>query len=210
MLLNVLLTKMTIDWFIGREIGTALAILVSSWPVGIGVALVTLPWLAVRTSAAAGFASTATVAALVLVLVVAIYRAPPAAMIPDAVKIGYVVNVASGVIIDRQELESMCQRLGIKAVPAEVRSPDDLDAAFQAFANDHVQAVIVLVEACFLVSAAGSQPRDDPRLPAIYGFRDHVDAGGLASYGVNLSENFHRAATYVNKFSKEPNQAICP
>ena len=41
-LLNVLLTKMTIDWFVGREIGTALAVLVSSWPIGIGVALVTL------------------------------------------------------------------------------------------------------------------------------------------------------------------------
>ena len=34
-LLNVLLIKMTVDWFIGREIGTALAILVSSWPVGV-------------------------------------------------------------------------------------------------------------------------------------------------------------------------------
>jgi MFS family permease len=78
-LLNVLLTKMTIDWFIGREIGTALAVLVSSWPVGIGVALVTLPWLAVHASAAAGFASTAALAAAVLLLVVAIYRAPPAA-----------------------------------------------------------------------------------------------------------------------------------
>jgi putative ABC transport system substrate-binding protein len=33
-------------------------------------------------------------------------------------------------------------------------------------------------------------------------FRDHVDAGGLASYGVNLSENFHRAAAYVNKILK--------
>jgi hypothetical protein len=43
-------------------------------------------------------------------------------MIPDLVKIGFLVNVASGVIIDRQELESTCQRLGIKAVPAEVRS----------------------------------------------------------------------------------------
>ena len=42
-------------------------------------------------------------------------------MIPDVVKIGYLVNVASEVIIDRQELESTCQRLGIKAVPAEVR-----------------------------------------------------------------------------------------
>jgi predicted MFS family arabinose efflux permease len=78
-LLNVLLTKMTIDWFVGREIGTALAVLVSSWPVGIGIALITLPWFAVHTSALAGFASTSAVAALVLVLVVVIYRTPPAA-----------------------------------------------------------------------------------------------------------------------------------
>ena len=124
-------------------------------------------------------------------------------MIPHVVKIGFLVNVASGVIIDRQELESTCQRLGIKAVPAEVRAPSDLDAAFQALANDDVQAVIVLVDGMLfsernriaaLTAAA--------RLPAIYGFRDHVDAGGLASYGVNLSENFHRAATYVNKILK--------
>ena len=66
-----------------------------------------------------------------------------------------------------------------------------------------VQAVIVLVDGMLfserkriagLAAAA--------RLPAIYGFRDHVDAGGLASYGVNLSENFHRAAAYVNKILK--------
>jgi putative ABC transport system substrate-binding protein len=40
------------------------------------------------------------------------------------------------------------------------------------------------------------------RLPAIYGFRDHVDAGGLISYGVNLAENFRRAAVYVDKILK--------
>jgi putative tryptophan/tyrosine transport system substrate-binding protein len=67
-------------------------------------------------------------------------------MIPEVVKIGFVVNIASGVIIDRQELESTCQRLRITAVPAEVRSSNDLDGAFQALANDHVQAVIVLVD----------------------------------------------------------------
>ena len=75
-LLNVLLTKMTTDWFVGREIGTALALLVSSWPIGIGIALVTLPLLAAGTSAAAAFASTAVVAALVLVLIAVIYRVP--------------------------------------------------------------------------------------------------------------------------------------
>jgi putative tryptophan/tyrosine transport system substrate-binding protein len=40
------------------------------------------------------------------------------------------------------------------------------------------------------------------RLPAFYGFRDHVDAGGLISYGVNLADCFHRAATYIVKILK--------
>src|ERR1700704_3614444 len=40
------------------------------------------------------------------------------------------------------------------------------------------------------------------RLPAVYGFREHVDAGGLISYGVNLADNFRRAATYVVKILK--------
>ena len=81
-LLNVLLTKMTTDWFVGREIGTALALLVTSWPFGIGLALVVLPWLAARTSFAAALASTAAVAALVLMLIAAIYRVPPPAIAP--------------------------------------------------------------------------------------------------------------------------------
>lgn len=76
-LLNVLLTKMTTDWFANREIGTALGLLVSSWPIGIGIALVTMPWLAVHASVATAFASTAVVAALVLFLIAAIYRVPP-------------------------------------------------------------------------------------------------------------------------------------
>jgi len=124
-------------------------------------------------------------------------------MIPDVREIGFLVNVASGVIIDRQELESTCQRLGIKAVPAEVRTANDLDSAFQALANAHVQSVIVLVDGMlFSERARIAALAASTRLPAIYGFRDHVDAGGLVSYGVNLSENFHRAATYVNKILK--------
>ena len=75
---------MATDWFVGREIGTALALLVSSWPIGIALALVTLPWLAARTSFAAALASTAAVAALVLILIAAIYRVPPVALAPSS------------------------------------------------------------------------------------------------------------------------------
>lgn len=124
-------------------------------------------------------------------------------MIPDLNKIGFLVNVASGVIIDRQELEGTCQRLNIRAVPAEVRSSKDLYAAFKSLTYEHVQAVIVLVDGMlFSERKSIAELAAAARLPAIYAFRDHVDAGGLVSYGVNLSENFHRAAAYVNKILK--------
>jgi predicted MFS family arabinose efflux permease len=42
-LLNVLMTKMIADCFVGREIATAMAIFVNSWPCGIGVSLLVLP-----------------------------------------------------------------------------------------------------------------------------------------------------------------------
>jgi putative ABC transport system substrate-binding protein len=121
------------------------------------------------------------------------------------------VNVASGVIIDRQEAESASQRLGIKLVPAEVRAPNDLDKAFQALAKDSVPAVIVLVDGMLFnerdrVAALAAAAK----LPAIYGFRDHVDAGGLVSYGVSLADNFHRAAAYVVKILKGAKPADLP
>src|SRR5467141_5125724 len=42
-ILRVQMTKMLTDWFAGREIATAMAILVNSWPAGIAVSLLTLP-----------------------------------------------------------------------------------------------------------------------------------------------------------------------
>ena len=40
------------------------------------------------------------------------------------------------------------------------------------------------------------------RLPTIYGYREHVEAGGLVSYGVNLDWCNHRVAYYVDRILK--------
>ena len=82
-LLNVVLLKMATDWFLGREIGTALALLVSSWPLGIGVALIVLPWIATSFSVSSALLSTSVAAAVALVLVAAIYRPAAKAVMPE-------------------------------------------------------------------------------------------------------------------------------
>jgi MFS family permease len=75
-LLNVQLTKMTTDWFAGKEIATAMAIFVNSWPAGIALSLLTLP------SIGTGYGVNAVhvfVAALMVIgiLLALFYRPPP-------------------------------------------------------------------------------------------------------------------------------------
>src|SRR5262245_28975899 len=77
-LLNLFLVKMVADWFAGREINTAMGVMLTSWPVGIGLALVTLGGVATAWSWRAVMVVTAAVAALGLALL-ALYRNPPSA-----------------------------------------------------------------------------------------------------------------------------------
>jgi MFS family permease len=75
-LLNVLVTKMVADWFQGRESATALGILITSWPLGIAIALVVLPAFTNAFSWPAAMYATAAVSAAALALVAISYRAP--------------------------------------------------------------------------------------------------------------------------------------
>lgn len=76
-LLNVLLTKMIADWFAGKEIITAMAILVSSWPFGISIGLVSLGRLATISSWKTVMYFTSGACLIALAFVAAIYRTPP-------------------------------------------------------------------------------------------------------------------------------------
>ncbi len=75
--LNIVMTKMLVDWFEGREVSTAMAIFVNSWPVGIALALLVLPAAAVWGGLGAAWWSTAALVAGGLALFAALYRAPP-------------------------------------------------------------------------------------------------------------------------------------
>jgi len=77
-LLNVVLTKMVTDWFEGHGVAKALGVLITSWPLGIALALVVLPPLVAVSHWAAAMHAGAALSALSLLLVAVLYRAPRA------------------------------------------------------------------------------------------------------------------------------------
>lgn len=72
--LSVLMTKMTTDWFEGRELVTALSVLFASWPIGIGLALLVIGPVAAGHGWGIGLLLPAILSALGLVLVALLYR----------------------------------------------------------------------------------------------------------------------------------------
>ena len=75
-LLNVLMSKMVTDWFAGREIATAMAIFVNSWPAGVAISLLTLPAVGTAYGVSAVYLSIAALIGLAILLLVVAYRPP--------------------------------------------------------------------------------------------------------------------------------------
>jgi putative ABC transport system substrate-binding protein len=91
----------------------------------------------------------------------------------------------------------------VNVIAADVRTPDDLDGAFHALARQGINVLIVLQTSMLLserrrIAALAAAMR----LPAVYGYREHVDDGGLVSYGVDLRACFRRGAYFVDKILK--------
>src|SRR5262249_54040575 len=92
------------------------------------------------------------------------------------------------------------KELEIKIVPAEVGKPTEISSAFDVLAGGTVEVVVVEQSNMLIVSREQiAEAAATKRLPAVYGAREHVDAGGFISYGVNLNSCFRRAAYYVDK-----------
>ena len=93
--------------------------------------------------------------------------------------------------------------LGLRLQFVEARDPADFDRAFSDMTRGRAGALTVLVSHVFfnerrrLVDLAAKN-----RLPAVYPWREYVDAGGLMAYGPNDSDLYRRAATYVDKILK--------
>jgi len=102
-----------------------------------------------------------------------------------------------------KEADVAARALGVRLQFVEARGPEDFDRAFSDMTRARAGALTVLVSPMFfgerrrLVDLAAKN-----RLPAVYPWREFVDAGGLMSYGPDLADMFRRAATYVDKILK--------
>ncbi len=76
-LLNIFLAKMVADWFVGRELRTAMGVMLTAWPVGIGLGLLSVGRLALASSWRTATHSTVAVSAIAFALIVSLYREPP-------------------------------------------------------------------------------------------------------------------------------------
>jgi putative ABC transport system substrate-binding protein len=110
-----------------------------------------------------------------------------------------------------REVELAAKAFGVQLQYLEVRDPKDVEIAFRAASKGLADAVLVLPSFLFIFQR--KQLVDlavKSRLPAIYDRREFVEAGGLMTYGVSLTDLDRRAATYVDKILKGAKPAELP
>jgi putative tryptophan/tyrosine transport system substrate-binding protein len=110
-----------------------------------------------------------------------------------------------------RDVKVAARSLGVQLQLLEARGPNEFDGAFAAMAKDRVGALLVVADSMFIVHRTRvADLAAKNRLPAAYGLREHVEAGGLMSYGPSSPDNYRRAATYVDKILKGARPADLP
>ena len=110
-----------------------------------------------------------------------------------------------------REAERGAQRLNLQLVPIGAKGPEEFEAAFAAIATAKVGGLIVLgdpmlrVNSKSIVSLVATS-----KLPAVYGPRDYVEAGGLISYGINVPMNFKRSAAFIDRILRGASPSEIP
>lgn len=103
----------------------------------------------------------------------------------------------------RREAQAAARGLGLSLQFYEVREPKELESAFTAMTKARAGGLLVLTQPFAFVQARRiAELAATSRLPAVYPFRESVDAGGLMAFAANAPDMFRRAATYVDKILK--------
>jgi putative ABC transport system substrate-binding protein len=120
-------------------------------------------------------------------------------LIPTVRTVGFVFDPET----PREDIDPTARRLGLQLHARSAATEDDLDAAFAAFTDHRVEAVLVGTSPrlfAWQIRIIGLAARTS--LPAIYEERGYVTAGGLMSYGASIADAYRQAAIYVARILK--------
>jgi ABC-type uncharacterized transport system substrate-binding protein len=103
-----------------------------------------------------------------------------------------------------KSLKDAARSLGVTLQIQDIKTADDLPAAFDAGAAGHADGLVTTAESIFIVQRAQvTELATRHRLPSMFPYSIQVtDAGGLMAYDVNYSDLQRRATTYVDKILK--------
>ena len=124
--------------------------------------------------------------------------------IPNLTRVAVLTNpgLTSRDVILRS-VEAAAKQAGISVFQAQARDARDIEEAFYTVAKERVGALIVIVDAFFMLQRHRIvELANQSRLPSIFGNREYVEAGGLMSYGESLNEFYRRSASFVDKIIK--------
>jgi len=126
------------------------------------------------------------------------------AVAPKAARVAVLYNPADrSNVLMLNELQESAPGLGLALHPVEVRGPGEFEGAFRAMTRERAHAlfgaagVLTLEHRKTLVDLTAKS-----RIPALWGHRQFVEAGGLMSYAVNYYGQLRQAATYVDRILK--------
>jgi len=108
-------------------------------------------------------------------------------------------------------LEGAAHPLQLQLQTAVARTGADLESAFSAMARAQVLGVVVLSGPPFVAERLRlAEMAIKYRLPTMFAMTNHVEAGGLMSYGPDYTDLVRRGATYVDKILRGAKSADLP
>ena len=110
-----------------------------------------------------------------------------------------------------KEVEVAAHAFGMKLLYLDVLGPTDIETAFRAAREQHIQAILLLSSPVFTSNRTQiAELAVKSRLPAIYPQQEFVRDRALMTYGVSVVDMYHRAAAYVDKILKGAKPAELP
>jgi putative ABC transport system substrate-binding protein len=132
---------------------------------------------------------------------------------PNAKVIAMLVNpVSPDADLEITLVRAAAQSLELQLVIFEVRDTDGMPGAFAAIAGRRPDALLVGTDSFLQIRRQDVAARALAlRMPAIYPFRNYVEAGGLMSYGTSIPNAYRQAGIYAGRILKgeRPENRTC-